>query len=67
MEGYYPKMYLVNTNLIAEVLLRQTKAEEVKRFLESTARENLRLTGFSLYSLGIILLRRKMHDTSYGR
>lgn len=56
-------MYLVDTNLIAEILLRQAKAEEVKRFLESTAPENLYLTEFSLYSLGIILLRRKMHDT----
>ena len=56
-------MYLVDTNLIAEILLRQTKAGEVKRFLEGTAREGLYLTEFSLYSLGIILLRRKMHDT----
>jgi predicted nucleic acid-binding protein len=56
-------MYLVDTNLIAEILLRQTKAEEVKRFLESTIPEGLYLTEFSLYSLGIILLRRKMHDT----
>jgi hypothetical protein len=56
-------MYLADTNLIAEILLRQTKAEEVKRLLESTAPEGLYLTEFSLYSLGIILLRRKMHDT----
>jgi predicted nucleic acid-binding protein len=56
-------MYLVDTNLIAEILLRQAKAEEVKRFLESTAPEDLYLTEFSLYSLGIILLRRKMYDT----
>ncbi len=56
-------MYLADTNLIAEILLRQTKAGEVKRFLENTAPEGLYLTEFSLYSLGIILLRRKMHDT----
>ncbi len=56
-------MYLVDTNLIAEVLLQQAKAGEVKRFLESTAPEDLYITEFSLYSLGIILLRRKMHDT----
>jgi len=55
-------MYLADTNLIAEILLRQTKAGEVKRFLENTAPEGLYLTEFSLYSLGIILLRRKMHD-----
>jgi len=56
-------MYLVDTNLIAEILLRQAKAGEVKRFLESTTPENLYLTEFSLYSLGIILLRCRMHDT----
>ena len=56
-------MYLVDTNIIVEILLRQAKAEEAKRFLESTVPENLFLTEFSLYSLGIILLRRKMHDT----
>jgi predicted nucleic acid-binding protein len=56
-------MYLVDTNLIAEILLGQTKAGEVERFLESTAPEGLYLTEFSLYSLGIILLRRKMHGT----
>lgn len=56
-------MYLVDTNLIVEILLQQTKAEEVKRFLEHTAPEDLYLTEISLYSLGIILLRRKMHDT----
>jgi len=56
-------MYLVDTNLIAEILLRQTKAGGVKRFLESIAPENLYLTEFSLYSPGIILLRREMHDT----
>jgi predicted nucleic acid-binding protein len=56
-------MYLVDTNLIAEILLRQARAEEVKRFLESAAPENLYLTEFSLYSLGIILQRRKMYDT----
>jgi len=56
-------MHLVDTNLIAEILLRQTKAGEVKRFIESTAPENLYFTEFSLYSLGIILLRHRMYDT----
>jgi len=56
-------MYLVDTNIIVEILLRQAKAEEAKRFLESTAPENLFFTEFSLYSLGIILLRHNAHDT----
>jgi len=55
-------MYLTDTNILIEVLLKQERTEEVKSFLDSTPRENLHLTEFSLYSLGIILLRRKMYD-----
>lgn len=55
-------MYLVDTNLILEILLRQAKAEEVKRFLEHAPGEQLFLTEFSLYSLGILLIRRNLHD-----
>jgi predicted nucleic acid-binding protein len=55
-------MYLVDTNLILEVLLRQTNAEEVKRFLEHAPSEQLFLSEFSLYSLGILLTRRNLHD-----
>ncbi|MGQ9628529.1 MAG: hypothetical protein ACUVV0_16685 [Anaerolineae bacterium] len=54
-------LFLIDTNLIAEVLLRQAKTEEVKQFLGSTLPEKLYLTEFSLYSLGIILSRRNMH------
>jgi hypothetical protein len=56
-------MYLVDTNLVIEILLRQEKAEEVKRFLERAAPEGLSITDFSLHSIGILLLRRHMHDT----
>ena len=55
-------MYLVDTNLILEVLLRQAKSEEVKRFLEHARSKQLFLTEFSLYSLGVLLIRRNMHD-----
>ncbi|MCP9440267.1 MAG: PIN domain-containing protein [Nitrospira sp.] len=54
-------MYLVDTNLILEVLLRQTKSEEVKRFLQRASSGQLFLTEFSLYSLGVLLIRRNMH------
>jgi hypothetical protein len=43
-------MYLVDTNLVAEVLLRQAKAEEVKRFLESTTRGSVPHRVFVLFS-----------------
>ncbi len=55
-------MYLVDTNLILEVLLRQAKAEEVKHFFERAPSQQLFLTEFSLYSLGVLLIRRNMHD-----
>jgi len=59
-------MYLVDSNIFIEVLLRQERSEEVKQFLNRAPSENLYLTEFSLYSLGIVLLRRKMYD-SYVR
>ena len=55
-------MFLIDTNLIVEILLRRANAAEVKRFFESMIPENLYLSEFSLYSLGIILLRRRMYD-----
>ena len=55
-------MYLVDTNLILEVLLRQAKAEEVKQFFERAPSQQLFLSEFSLYSLGVLLIRRNMHD-----
>lgn len=55
-------MYLVDTNLILEVLLRQAKSEEVKQFFDHAPSQQLFLTEFSLYSLGILLIRRNMHD-----
>jgi predicted nucleic acid-binding protein len=56
-------MYLLDTNIALELLLDQEKADEVERFLRNTSPESLHLSEFALYSLGIVLLRRKMHDT----
>ena len=55
-------MYLVDTKVVLEVLLRQANAEEAKRFLGHAPSEQLFLTEFSLYSLGILLTRRNLHD-----
>lgn len=55
-------MYLIDTHLIIEVLLRQEKAREVKQFLERTPSRSLYLSDFTLHSLGIVLLHRNMHD-----
>lgn len=51
-------MYLLDTNIILELLLEQQRAEEVEEFFKTMPSEELHLSRFSLYSLGIILLRR---------
>ena len=56
-------MYLLDTNIALELLLDQEKADEVERFLRNTSPESPHLSEFALYSLGIVLLRRNMHDT----
>jgi len=55
-------MYLFDTNIILELLLDQDRAEEVERFLRNTSPEQLYLSEFALYSLGIILFRYRRHD-----
>ncbi|MBM4274660.1 MAG: PIN domain-containing protein [Deltaproteobacteria bacterium] len=56
--------YLLNTNIILELLLEQEQAEPVARWLRQTPPELLHLSEFSLYSLGVILIRLKLPDVS---
>lgn len=56
-------MYLLDTSAILEFLLDQEKADEVEQLLRNTPPESLHISEFTLYSLGIVLLRRKMYDT----
>jgi len=55
-------MYLIDTNVVLEILLGQKNAEEAKQFLQKAAPAQLYMTEFSLYSLGIILVHRKMYE-----
>lgn len=55
-------MYLLDTSIILELLLDQERADEVERFFRQTQARRLHLTEFTLYSLGVILIRRKQHD-----
>ncbi len=55
-------MYLLDTNIILELLLDRERADGVERLLRDTSPETLHLSEFSLYSLGIVLMRRKLHD-----
>lgn len=52
--------YLLDTNIILEILLNQDKADEAEAFLRRTSTDNLFLSDFSLHSLGVILFRRKL-------
>ena len=48
-------MYLLDTNIWLELLLAQSRAAEVRRFLENIYSHQLAMTDFTLYSIGIIL------------
>jgi len=55
-------MYLLDTNIILELLLDREGADDVERLLRDTSPQTLHLSEFSLYSLGVVLMRRKLHD-----
>ncbi len=52
-------MYLVDTNIFLEALLRQERAAEVESFFQSIDLDTIFMTDFSLYSIGIALFRLK--------
>ena len=49
-------MFLVDTNIFLEILLKQEKTEECENFLFDNS-DNLNMTDFSLHSIGLILFR----------
>lgn len=49
-------MFLVDTNIFLEILLKQEKREDCKKFLDDNL-GNLHVTDFSLHSIGVILFR----------
>ena len=49
-------MFLVDTNVFLEIVLRQDKKEDCKGFLDNNI-GNLNITDFSLHSIGVILFR----------
>lgn len=50
-------MYLVDTNVWLEGLLKQDKSDEARRFLEMTPPLALHITDFSFHSIGVVLAR----------
>ncbi len=55
-------VYLLDTNIILELLLDQDHADQVAAFLNQAAPDSLHISEFSLYSIGVILLRLKRFD-----
>jgi len=53
--------YQLDTNILLEFLLDQEKADDVERFLGVVPHESLFVTEFSVHSVGVLLLRRKLH------
>jgi len=54
-------MFLVDANVFLEILLRQTKKEVCKKFLENNI-GSLNITDFSLHSIGVILFKYNKDD-----
>jgi hypothetical protein len=56
-------VYLVDTNIFLEVLLDQARADKADAWLKRASAGMLSMTEFTLYSLGIILLRLRRPAT----
>lgn len=55
-------MYLIDTNVFLEMLLDQEKANESKAFFKGIDTSGFCITEFTLYSIGIVLLRLKKSE-----
>ena len=53
--------YQLDTNILLEFLLDQERADDVERFLSVIPHESVFVTEFSVHSVGVLLLRRKLH------
>jgi predicted nucleic acid-binding protein len=51
--------YLLDTNIILELLLNQERADAVQSFLDSVPTDRLFISDFSFHSLGVILFRHR--------
>lgn len=53
---------LIDTNIILEVILDQTRAKEARNLLVRTEEHEFFLSDYSLHSIGLLLFRRRQHD-----
>jgi len=57
--------FLVDTKVFLEILLRRSKKESYKKFLDENI-GNLNITDFSLHSIGVILFKYKKKELFPG-
>ena len=53
--------FLVDTNIVLEIILEQDKADEAKQLLSRSDEYDLHLSDYSLPSIGLLLFRRNQH------
>jgi uncharacterized protein len=54
-------MYLVDTNVFIEILLKQEKKDKCKAFLDKNS-DSIYMTDFSLHSIGVICFKSNKED-----
>jgi len=57
--------FLIDTNILLEIILNQEKANEARALLEKPEKFEFFLTDFSLHSIGILFFRTKKHHSFY--
>ncbi len=55
-------MYLLDTNIFLEILLRREKSEAAKHLFIANVSTDLFMTDFSLHSLGVFLFQRNRQE-----
>ena len=54
---------LIDTNIILEMILDQARADEARALLIQIEEHEFFLSDYSLHSIGLLLFRRKQHNT----
>lgn len=53
--------YFIDTNILLEILLLQARSQEAIDFLNTTPPQEIVISDFTLYSIGIRLFRQQAH------
>ena len=53
---------LIDTNIVLELLLGQSQADDAKRLFENASHHEMIMSDYSVHSVGLLLFRRARHD-----